>query len=197
MIGGLILAAGSGSRFGGPKQLAELDGKPLVSHAVDAMLAVPAIEHVVVVVGARGEEVARALDPEAVQVHFAEGWEEGMAASLRAGTEVLEGCEAVIITLADQPFITSQVIAAIVDHADGRAPAARATYRGAPGHPVMIKRSLYEDVARLRGDQGARNLLDDVGARTLECGHLANPLDVDTQTDLELARRERVARMEA
>ena len=62
MIGGVVLAAGGASRFGSPKQLAELDGRPLLQHAVDAMLAVPAIDPVVVVLGAEAERVRAAVD---------------------------------------------------------------------------------------------------------------------------------------
>ena len=62
MIGGVVLAAGGASRFGSPKQLAELDERPLLQHAVDAMLAVPAIDPVVVVLGAEAERVRAAVD---------------------------------------------------------------------------------------------------------------------------------------
>ena len=62
MIGGVVLAAGGASRFGSPKQLAELDGVPLLQHAVDAMLSVPAIDPVVVVLGAEAAGVRDAVD---------------------------------------------------------------------------------------------------------------------------------------
>jgi CTP:molybdopterin cytidylyltransferase MocA len=62
LIGGVVLAAGGASRFGSSKQLAELDGMPLLQHAVDAILAVPAIDPVVVVLGAQAERVREAVD---------------------------------------------------------------------------------------------------------------------------------------
>jgi molybdenum cofactor cytidylyltransferase len=193
VIGGLVLAAGEGRRFGGPKLAAELDGVALLDHAVAAMLGVPAIERVVVVLGAHAEEISARADLGAVETLVCERWSDGISASLGAGVEELAGAEAIVVTLGDQPFVTAQVIAAIVDQLDGRLPAARATYAGRPGHPVLIKRALFEQVRSLRGDEGARDLLAAAGVRELECGHLCSPEDIDTPEDLEAARRQFVA----
>jgi molybdenum cofactor cytidylyltransferase len=184
MIAGLILAAGEGSRFGGPKQLAMLRGQPLIEHAIETMLAVPAIERIVVVLGAHAELVRERADLGGTEVIVADDWSEGMSASLRAGIAELADAEAVLITLADQPLITPQVLAAVLDLGE-RADATRATYDGRPGHPVLIRRQLFAEVAQLRGENGARDLLELVGVRTLECGHLASADDVDTRIDLE------------
>ena len=67
-------------------------------------------------------------------------------------------------------------------------PAARATYDGRPGHPVLIKRGLYGAVAELEGDTGARDLLVAAGAREIECGRLCRADDVDTGADLAAVR---------
>ena len=85
MIAGIVLAAGSGSRFGGPKQLAELDGIPLLEHAVRAVEAVPAIERIVVVLGARAEAVRAGVDFGSAEAIVCADWKEGQAASLRCG----------------------------------------------------------------------------------------------------------------
>ena len=85
MIAGLVLAAGGARRFGSPKQLAELEGIPLLQHAVDAMLAVPALDRVVVMLGAAADEVGAAVRFASAEPIVCRGWEEGMAASLRCG----------------------------------------------------------------------------------------------------------------
>lgn len=188
MIGGLVLAAGEGRRFGGAKLAAELGGRPLLDHALEAILAVPAIERVVVVLGAHADEVTAGADLAGVETLVCGEWREGISASLRAGVSELADAEAIVVTLADQPLITPQVIAAIVDQVDAPAPAARAAYDGRPGHPVLIKRQLYGAIAELRGDAGARDLLADAGARSVECAHLCRGDDVDTTEDLEAAR---------
>jgi molybdenum cofactor cytidylyltransferase len=191
LIGGVVLAAGGASRFGSPKQLAELDGRPLLQHAVDAMLAVPAIDPVVVVLGAEAERVREAVDFGEARVVVCGDWAGGMAASLRCGVEAVGDCEWVILTLGDQPRVTPQVIGAVVDRADA-APAGteavRATYDGAPGHPVALGRAILPHVAALSGDVGARELLGHATVRTFEAGPLCDPADVDTPEELEALR---------
>jgi molybdenum cofactor cytidylyltransferase len=185
VIGGLILAAGSGSRFGGPKQIAELRGRPLIEYSIDAMAAVPAIERIVIVLGCEAELVRARADLSGTEVVVATDWEEGIAGSLRAGIAALAEAEAVVITLADQPLITPQVIAAVLDRMDSAVPAIRATYGGNPGHPVVVKRELFDNLLALEGDAGARDLLDAADVKTVECGRLASAHDVDTPADLE------------
>jgi molybdenum cofactor cytidylyltransferase len=184
VIAGIVLAAGGSSRFGSPKQLAELRGRPLLEHALDSIRGVPAVDPIVVVLGAEAERIRAAIDLDDLEVVVTADWPEGIAASLRAGVAAASGADAVVIVLGDQPLITPQVIAAVLDRFDTPQPAARATFGGAPGHPVLIKRSLFADVARLRGDAGARDLLEARGVATVECGHLASAHDVDTPRDL-------------
>jgi molybdenum cofactor cytidylyltransferase len=190
VIAGLVLAAGGASRFGGAKQLAELNGRPLIEHAVEAMLAVPAIERLIVVLGSNAELIHRRAHLDEVEVVVADDWPEGVSASLRAGVRATLDADALVITLADQPLIPPQVIAAVLDRIEMRAPAARATYAGRPGHPVLIKRELFEAVLALAGDAGARDLLERSGVVQVECGHLASDVDVDTRADLEAIRGE-------
>jgi molybdenum cofactor cytidylyltransferase len=191
LIGGVVLAAGGASRFGSPKQLAELDGMPLLQHAVDAMLAVPAIERVVVVLGAEAERVRAALDFDGASVVVCDDWDSGMAASLRCGVEAVGDCDWVVVTLGDQPRVTPQVIAAVMDQADSAASgteAVRAMYDGVPGHPVALGRAILPEVAQLSGDVGARELLGSARVRTFEASRLCDPADVDTPDDLEALR---------
>jgi len=184
VIGGLILAAGGGHRFGAVKQLADLDGRPLLEHAIVAMEAVPAIERIVVVLGAAAGEISDQVDLGAAEVVVCRDWEEGLSASLRTGAKQLADTEAIIVTLGDQPLISREVIAAILDQIRAPEAAARATYDGRPGHPVLIKRELYGAVAGLRGDTGARDMLATAGVREFEAAHLCRPDDVDTPADL-------------
>lgn len=188
MIAGLVLAAGAGRRFGAAKQLAELDGEPLVLHAVDAQLGAGNVERVAVVVGAHGDDVAAVLPADEVDVVWCLGWEEGMAASLRAGITALgDQPDWVIVTLGDQPGITAQIVAMIGDHADvdrGH-DAIQATYGGVPGHPVALGRALLRHAGELHGDHGFRDLLTAGRVRYVEAGHLGSAADVDTPSDLE------------
>jgi CTP:molybdopterin cytidylyltransferase MocA len=188
VTGGLVLAAGAARRFGAPKQLAELDGVPLLQHAVGAMLAARGVDRVVVVLGAEAAEVRAAVDFGAAEVVECDGWAEGMAASLRAGVAALAPCDAVVVTLGDQPRMSPEAIAAVVAGAAPGVDAVRAVYDGEPGHPVLLGGALHDRVAQLRGDAGARDLLEGVEVRTVEVGHLGRPGDVDTPEELEALR---------
>jgi CTP:molybdopterin cytidylyltransferase MocA len=186
-IGGLILAAGEGRRFGATKQLAELRGRPLLTYAVEAMLAVPAVSPVVVVLGHDADAIRARIDFGDAETVVCDDWHEGQAASVRRGVAALGNVSAAVITLGDQPFITPQVIAGVLDFDADYHDAVRATYGGAPGHPVLLTRRLLRRAHELEGDVGFRDLLLGQRVRRFEAGHLCDPADIDTRE--ELARR--------
>jgi molybdenum cofactor cytidylyltransferase len=182
-IGGLVLAAGEGRRFGATKQLAPLRGRPLLGYVVDHMLGVPALEPVVVVLGHDAAAIRAGVpELEHVEVVVAANWHEGQAASLRAGVAALGDVDAAVVMLGDMPFVTPQVIAGVVDQAGHVA--ARATYGGEPGHPVLLGRRLLDRVGELEGDAGFAPLLRHVRVKAFEAGHLADPTDIDTREEL-------------
>lgn len=185
MICGLILAAGAGTRFvGRSKLLAELDGRPLLAHAVAAQCQVPELQRVVVVLGAGASEVLAAVDFGRAEVVVCRGWERGQSESLRCGARALLGAEKVIVTLGDVPLLSSAVIARFLC----AAPRARAVYGGRPGHPVVLGPVQLRALGSLEGDVGARELL--AGGERIECADYAGGLDVDTPEDLEVVRNE-------
>jgi CTP:molybdopterin cytidylyltransferase MocA len=183
VIGCLVLAAGAGRRFGGPKQLAPLGGRPLLAHVVD--LARP--YDPVVVLGARAGEVRPAAA--GARVVVCEDWAEGQSASLRAGVAALQpGVEWALVLLGDQPFLTPEVLEGVVAARGDDVDAVRATYAGVPGHPVLLGRRVLDAVGELRGDVGARDLLARFRVRGWEAGHLCDPTDIDTPDQLEVLR---------
>ncbi len=175
-VGGLVLAAGAGTRFGeGTKQLAPLHGRPLLEHA---LAAVAGLTPRVVVLGHAAEEILAVADLQGATPVVAADWAEGQSASLRAGVAALGDVDAAVVVLGDQPRITRAAVDAIA----AVAPPARATYGGRPGHPVLLDRALLDRAGELRGDTGFRDLLRDVGG--VEIGGLADPVDVDTPEEL-------------
>jgi len=188
-VAGLVLAAGASRRFGAPKQLAPLDGRPLLAQALGAMAAVPGLVRVAVTLGAHAEEILAAVDLRGAEAVLVADWEEGQAASLRAGIAALAPhADAVVVALGDQPRIAPQAIARVAAAAGGPAPAARASYGGVPGHPVLLGRPLFEAVAELRGDLGARDLLARVETALVPCDDHPAPADVDTPAQLDALR---------
>ena len=186
-VGGLVLAAGEGSRFGGTKQLAELGGRPLLSYA---LAAVAALEPRVVVLGHEAEAILAAVSLQGARPVVCDDWQEGQSASLRAGIAALGDVDAAVVVLGDQPRITAAAVSAVVaaaatgGAATGGAAAARASYGGRPGHPVLLGRPLLAHVGELRGDVGFRDLLSGEDVREVEVGGLADPVDIDTREEL-------------
>jgi CTP:molybdopterin cytidylyltransferase MocA len=187
VIGGLLLAAGAGTRFGRPKQLVELEGRPLLEHSIAALKASP-VERVVVMLGANSDQVSAGVDMQGADVMVCERWDEGQSASLACGLAELADCEAVVITLGDQPRLSPEAIRRVIDaRADG-VDAVRATYGGEPGHPVLLEQRLFDRMRDVTGDHGARNLLLSVPTREVPCDDLGGGEDVDTPAQLDALR---------
>ena len=178
-VAGLVLAAGAGSRFGAPKALARTpDGEPWVARAVETLLA-GGCREVVVVLGAAAAE-ARALVPPGAAVVVADGWAEGMAASLAEGLAAMPPAEAALITLVDLPGLPSAVCRRLLESGVAPTVLRRAVYAGRPGHPVLLgARHWHPFAATLAGDRGGRAYLDAHGVEPVECGDLFDGADVD------------------
>jgi molybdenum cofactor cytidylyltransferase len=192
-VAAAILAAGLGSRLvsDDPKPLIELQGRPLVAWALDAALATD-LRPVVLVVGWRGEGVEAAA-PAGVTVVHARSWRQGIAHSLHAAVEAIDGyvqTSAVCIGLADQPRVGPDSYRRLAAaHAAG-ADLAVATYGGQRGNPVLLGRSLWPEARRLRGDVGARALMKDHAVVEVDCTDTGDPRDVDTLDDLRALEEE-------
>ncbi len=186
-----ILAAGRGTRFGGGKVLAELGGVPIVRRAVDAALA-SGLRPVVTVVGPGFGTIERVL-PAGVDVVTAPAARLGIAHSLRALIRTLEGWRqvgAVCVGLGDQPYVGADAYRRLRDAFDAGADLAVATYGGQRQNPVLIGRAHWPSALTLRGDVGARALMDRVPVVDVECDGTGRPDDVDTLADLARLRHE-------
>ncbi len=177
---GLVLAAGAGRRFGGPKALARTPaGTPWVALAARA-LSEGGCGEVFVALGAALDEAVPLLPAGAGVVRVAD-WATGVAASVRAGLRAAASgsAPAVVILPVDTPDATPSAVARLVRRAAPDA-LAYAAYSGAPGHPVLIGREHWEAVAAsVRGDVGARPYLVAAGADAVECGDLWSGVDRD------------------
>ena len=185
MIGGVLLAAGAGSRFaaagGGIKVLAPVDGRPLVERALAALAAAPLGDRVIVL-GACADEVLAAIDLHGVRAVRNPRWEQGMASSLRAGLDALDpACTGALIVLADGPALAAEAIRRVALAAEGAEGLVSARYGDRHGHPVAIPRALWAQLPN-EGEQGARVLGEP--AVLVDCSDLPAPGDADTPADL-------------
>ncbi len=186
-VAGLLLAAGAGSRFGGPKALVELGGELLVERGV-RLLTEGGCDPVVAVLGAGADQVRRRT--RLVDVVVAAGWAEGMGASLRAGLAELAhrlDVQACVVALADQPLVGAQAVQRLRAAWEGGATVVVASYEGEHRNPVLLDRTLWAEVAAAAtGDTGARGWLrghpDRVTA--VPCEDTGSPYDIDTPEDL-------------
>lgn len=191
-VAAVVLAAGASSRMdSGHKLLAELNGRALVQHVVAAAHASGA-DPVVVVLGHRGDEVRASLARNGADIELVENPNHGagLASSVVAGVRALaadvEGC---LVMLGDMPLVTAADVDALIASFDPRAPSVPVV-DGRRGNPVLWPRAFFPDLVGLRGDRGARHLLESRDTRVVEV-ELHNQgllLDIDTRDDLERAR---------
>jgi molybdenum cofactor cytidylyltransferase len=168
----IVLAAGAGVRFGGPKLTTPWRGGTLLDGALAAALTAP-VRGVWVVSGAdpgvffitKRFAAAQGLS-EKVRLVRARDHAEGMAASLRAGLEALPPDAAgVFVFLGDMPRIPPGLTDQLAKALGRGAPAAAPVYEGQRGHPVLFGAELFDELASLEGDIGAREVLDRLGSQ--------------------------------
>ena len=190
-VTGLVLAAGAATRFGSPKQLAPLDGRPLLQHPLDA-LAEAGIDRVLVVLGAEAAAIEAAIAWRGERRLVNERPQDGLASSLRIGLEAAAEdptVDAVLIVLGDQPGLRPEVIEVVLAAAatTGR-PIVRPRYEGdgAP-NPVLVRRAAWSLAATLEGDRGLGPMLAAHPELVHEVAVAGSIPDVDTPADLAAA----------
>jgi molybdenum cofactor cytidylyltransferase len=187
MISAIVLAAGAGTRFGGLKQIAEVRGKPLAQHAIDAATEA-GVDEIVVVLGHEVTRVREALKlPASARAVVNPAYSSGMAGSLAVGLRAVDpASEAAVVLLADQPGVTAQHVRALLDAFTSRhATMVRLRFRAGPG-PGLLARAIWAEASTLEGDVGARALMD-LHPELVEEVDISGeaPHDVDRPEDLE------------
>ena len=183
--GAVLLAGGASRRLGFPKQLIEIDSEPLLRRVARALLATSPLG-CVVVLGHEAERMRAALDGLAVRSVIAEQHARGMSASLAAGIEALDArCQAALVALTDQPALDAAHLIALRD-AWRCAPdhAVASAYADTRGVPAVLPRAWFAEIAQLRGDVGARDLLRASDRAIVELAAPALERDLDRPQDL-------------
>ncbi|WP_419842833.1 nucleotidyltransferase family protein [Candidatus Poriferisodalis sp.] len=180
---GVLLAAGAGTRFSGPshKLLAELDGRTVFDRALSSLVEA-ALDETAVVRGAAdvsGTLAARRVD---IVELVNERWRCGIASSVRCAAfwAARQGHDAIVVGLADQPFVASSAWRAV---AAGAGPITVAAYHGRRGNPVRLAKEVWP-LLPWRGDEGARALIRRLPEIVLPLACQGLPDDIDTMEDL-------------
>jgi CTP:molybdopterin cytidylyltransferase MocA len=193
-VSAILLAAGSGSRFGGGKLLASYRGRPLIESSLQNLALAP-VSETVVVVGDDAERLRPVVQAYGVRVVENPEWEAGQSTSVRAGLLALgPGVGAAVVLLADQPLVGPGAVERLVAAFEEGAEVAVATYGGERRNPVLFSREVWPLLVReLAGDEGARTVLrrhPDL-VREVPCDGVGDPADVDTAEDLRALERVR------
>lgn len=185
----LILAAGQSSRFGAPKQLAVFEGKSLLQRAIELSLA--AGKEPIVTLGAHAEQITQdrsvgsLLERQATALQVPD-WSEGMSRSICAGVEkaIQRNAGGILMLLVDQPLITAADLKRMSHEIDpGEPQIIASSYQGTAGVPAYFSWHYFPALMALKGDVGARKLIQSNPHQLIEMdGRL---LDIDTQVQLE------------
>lgn len=185
----IILAAGSSSRMGEPKQLLPFEGKTFLQCTIDAALGSQATSRVVVL-GADKDEIKKSFRADTIPVIHNPDWEKGMASTMQKGLNYLTKYKVpdqVIILLCDQPFVHSGILDALIEtqKTTGKGIVA-CRYSETLGVPVLFTKKYFPEILALKGSEGAKKLifahLDDVA----EVDFPKGSVDIDTYEDYEL-----------
>lgn len=183
----IILAAGSSSRLGQPKQLLKLGEKTLLAQICETALSIEN-QGVVVVLGAHCEAIKPAVGPLPTKVVFNEKWAEGMGSSIACGMSHLpENTDGVLLLLCDQPFVSTAFLEKLVEkwHSSDSLIVA-SQYGGSFGPPAVFHLKLFAELAALQGQQGAKKMMEKHRGELLLVDFPEGEKDIDTVRDLIL-----------
>ena len=188
-IGVVILAAGSSSRFGKPKQLLLFQNKTLLQNAIDAAINSEAAP-VVVVLGANANEVSNEIDRSKTHMIINTEWQEGMASSVRNGLNELlfisPSTDAVIFMVCDQPYISPAIINELIETQKQTGKAiVTCNYGESIGPPALFHKSLFSELMRLTGDTGARKVIQQHNNEVATIPFVQGKIDIDTKEDFD------------
>jgi molybdenum cofactor cytidylyltransferase len=180
----VILAAGAGTRFGGDKLTAVVDGEPMIRGIVRAYAALAGQVTVVARARSQFEAALQGLPATIVENTHAD---EGIASSIRAAVTSCSDRPAIMIALGDEPRVQRSVVARVLERWEKTAaPIVAPRYNGVSGHPVLFHRSCFADLLALDGDVGARGVIRHMTdfVQYVDVDEPA-PHDIDTPNDLQ------------
>lgn len=186
----VVLAAGSSSRLGRPKQLLVLNGEPLLAHVLQAAT-LSSVHDTVVVLGHAADEIGTRVGDSGQRIVINPEYADGQSTSLRAGLQALpDDADAAVVLLGDQPRITPALIDAVIGGFCGQPQNdvfVQPVFGGTPGNPVLIGADLFGAATRVVGDKGVRELMRSPLFKVLRVSVDGDsPLDdVDTEDDYQ------------
>lgn len=185
-ISAVILAAGQSERLGSPKQLIPWQGTTLLDYTINCIRE-SGIEDIVLVLGAHAEKIKKTVNLGELRIVVNVGWQTGKAGSIRAGINAISpSAEGVMIFLCDQPYLTSDLIKAIIQAENDTKENIIAPVIGEQIiNPVLFKKEVFSDFYLLQGEEGGKNLFKKHPVLRVPWQDARILLDIDTPDDLE------------
>ena len=187
-VSAIVLAAGMSRRMGTPKQLLRAGERTLLELTLENVRN-SSVAETILVLGFAAGEIQEKIPTQGLKVVVNPEYQEGMAASLRAGIAAVDAkVHAAIIVLADQPRVRPATLDALIEHHRSfGAQIVIPVYRGFRGNPVLLDRSVFPEVMAISGDVGCRAIFGGhtQNIRKLEVDDIGILLDVDARGDLE------------
>ena len=184
----ILLAAGSSSRLGRPKQLIEFQGKKLIKKAIDEAQK-SKTDSLVVVLGWNPELIKTGFDSGQTSCVINESWEDGMASSMQSGLRFLlekEQLDQVILMLVDQPYVESNLLdRLILEKERTRKGIVACAYFETSGVPAIFDQKYFEELLKLKGSDGAKKVILRNKADVFELDFPQGAVDLDTEEDLK------------
>ena len=179
----IILAAGKSTRMGKQKLRMPLGQHSMLEHTVDNYLNSKADE-VIVVVGHEADEMKQLLARKPVTIIYNPHYKDGIGTSISAGVQhIKETTQLIVIALADQPYIRSDIINYLVDmHRDSNKGITIPVYKGTRGNPAIFSISYKKELLELQGDTGGRQVIDRHPDDVLEIDMEFEEITIDIDT---------------
>lgn len=188
-IGVILLAAGASVRLGRPKQLLTYQGSTLLHHSLNTALT-SNVQSVVVVLGAHSNKIEKELKNTTAHIVVNADWQEGMASSIRCGVKAFiekwPAAEGLLLMVCDQPFVKTHLLNELITvHQKTGKQIVACSYKGTFGPPTFFHRSFFEELLCLKGDIGARSIVNQHIDMTEIITFPEGSFDVDTDADYE------------
>ena len=183
----IVLAAGSSSRMGRPKQLLSYNGKSLLEHTIDTSIDADT-NPVIVVLGANAALLEKVVDQKKVRVVVNKEWNEGMASSIRYGLNSLMHMapltEALILMVCDQPYVSASLLNELITTQKNTGKLiVISQYENTIGPPALFYKTMFPELMQLKGDAGARKIVEQHKSDVATVLFTQGNIDIDTEAD--------------
>ena len=187
MTGIIILAAGNSSRLGQPKQLLRYKDTTFLEYIIGEASVIKEAA-VIVVTGANHELIEKEIDASKIKIAFNPDWESGMSSSINTGLnkalQLFPEIEKCILAVCDQPFVSHSIFENLIaEYHKTKKGIVASSYAETVGTPVLFAKEYFNELLRLKGQEGAKKIingfLEDTASTPFEKGNI----DIDTEED--------------